>query len=110
VREAAKLLSDTGAFVLAAAIPPYGADRQQIKAALPRCLLGWVATASAVCESRDVKGMWALARVGRLSGFTGVDDPYETPVSPDVTIRTETQTPAESARIVLDALRERGWT
>ncbi|MCZ9337077.1 adenylyl-sulfate kinase, partial [Streptomyces sp. TRM76130] len=67
-----------------------------------------VATPVEVCSERDVKGLYAQQAAGELTGLTGVDDPYEPPVDPALTLRTQEQTPAESADAVYAALAERG--
>jgi adenylylsulfate kinase-like enzyme len=61
------------------------------------------------CARRDVKGLYARALAGDLKGFTGVDDPYEPPQSPEIYIDTMTQTPLESLQIILDKLGEMGY-
>ena len=62
-----------------------------------------------VCEQRDVKGMYARARRGEITGFTGIDDPYEPPVSPEITLDTVKLTPEENARLILRYVQERGF-
>ena len=62
-----------------------------------------------VCESRDVKGMYAMARRGEIKGFTGIDDPYEAPENPEITLDTVANTPEENAHLILDALHEDGF-
>ena len=62
-----------------------------------------------VCESRDAKGMYAKARRGEITGFTGIDDPYETPERPDLRLETESQPAEENARVILDLLARRGF-
>jgi adenylylsulfate kinase len=54
-----------------------------------------------VCEQRDVKGLYKLARNGKIRGFTGIDDPYEAPLSPDIECRTDLETVSESAEKVM---------
>jgi sulfate adenylyltransferase len=61
------------------------------------------------CEKRDVKGLFALAKRGEIKGFTGVDDAYEPPTSPELTINTVMMTAEESARLILDFLVEKGF-
>jgi sulfate adenylyltransferase len=61
------------------------------------------------CEKRDVKGMYARARRGEISNFTGVNDPYEPPQHPEITITTTDDLPEENARVILDYLRQRGF-
>ena len=67
----------------------------------------YVACPLAVCEQRDVKGMYARARRGQITGFTGVDDPYEEPVNPEITLDTVSFTPLENARKIVQSLGER---
>jgi adenylylsulfate kinase len=62
-----------------------------------------------VCEQRDQKGLYRKARAGELKGFTGIDDPYEPPLAPEVECRTDLETVEESGAKVLAALRERGY-
>ncbi len=68
-----------------------------------------VATPLAVCESRDRKGMYAKARAGLIKGYTGIDDPYEEPESPEVRIDTSAITPDEAAQEILLYLGQRGF-
>ncbi len=58
---------------------------------------------------RDVKGMYAKARRGEITGFTGIDDPYEAPMNPEITIDTMGSTPEQSAEIILDYLDKNGF-
>ena len=62
-----------------------------------------------VCEERDVKGMYAMARRGEIKNFTGIDDPYESPPNPEVTLDTVNQTPEGNARIGLEYLQREGY-
>jgi sulfate adenylyltransferase len=69
----------------------------------------YVDTPIDVCEQRDVKGLYARARRGQITGFTGVDDPYEEPVNPEITLYTVQTSPDENARIIVKYLEERGF-
>ena len=69
----------------------------------------FVDTPLEVCEQRDAKGMYAKARRGEISGFTGIDDPYEPPTHPDMTLDTVAQNPAENAQRLLTYLIQRGF-
>jgi len=107
---AAEIVKHGGA-VICAAVSPYRATRDEV-----RRLVGsdhfievFVDTPLAECERRDVKGMYARARMGMLQGFTGVDDPYEPPLSPELTLKTMGTTPDENAGHVIDLLREMEW-
>ncbi len=106
VGEVARLLADAGLVVLVPVISPYAADRDRVRAAHAaagiRFIEVHVATPLAVCEARDPKGLYARARAGEITGFTGIDDPYEAPETPDLRIDT-TMTPVDDcARLVAD--------
>ena len=62
-----------------------------------------------VCEQRDTKGLYRKARLGELKQFTGVDDPYEEPLNPEVIVSTDRETVEESAAKVIRKLEELGW-
>jgi sulfate adenylyltransferase len=68
-----------------------------------------VSTPIEVCEKRDRKGMYAKARAGLIKGFTGVDDPYEVPESPEARINTTDLTPNEAAQEILLLLGQKGY-
>lgn len=74
-----------------------------------RFVLAFVDTPIEVCEQRDVKGMYARARRGEIKGFTGIDDPYEVPVDPNLVLTTTDCTPEDNARRIIDHLLERGF-
>ncbi|UCF92359.1 MAG: bifunctional sulfate adenylyltransferase/adenylylsulfate kinase [Desulfobacterales bacterium] len=97
---------------ICAPIAPYAATRREIRKAI-EAYGGFtevhVATPLEVCEKRDRKGMYAKARAGLIRGFTGVDDPYEVPESPEVRIDTSELTPDEGAREILLYLRQKGY-
>jgi adenylylsulfate kinase-like enzyme len=61
----------------------------------------------AICEERDPKGLYQKARAGELKGFTGIDAPYEPPQDPEITVRTDRQTPSESVNLILAELLPR---
>jgi adenylylsulfate kinase len=62
-----------------------------------------------VCEGRDVKGLYAKARAGEIKGFTGIDDPYEEPVNPEIICYTERESVEESVKKVLTKLEQLGY-
>jgi sulfate adenylyltransferase len=68
----------------------------------------FVDTPLEVCEQRDYKGMYAKARRGEIKGFTGIDDPYEPPLSPEITLDTVNNTPEDNAHIILNAMVDQG--
>ncbi|MBX3274132.1 MAG: adenylyl-sulfate kinase [Sandaracinaceae bacterium] len=90
VGEVARLLVDAGVVVLAAFISPYRADRARVRALFEegRFVEIHVATPLEECERRDPKGLYARARAGEITSFTGVSDPYEPPASPELVVDT----------------------
>ena len=105
----AQLLSRNGVAVVVAAVSPYAATREQVRRQIPRFVEVLVECPLEECERRDVKGMYKKARAGAIGSFTGVDDPYEPPLHPDVTLRTSVEAVHESLRKVLDKLDELGY-
>jgi len=69
----------------------------------------FVNTPLEVCEARDIKGLYAMARRGEIKGFTGIDDPYEEPLNPEITLNTVDSTPEELAREIIGYLQEQGF-
>ncbi len=95
---------------ICAAISPFREARDKCRALLGDAFIEvFVDTELAVCESRDSKGLYARARAGDLKGFTGIDDPYEEPLSPEVRLSDSSRSPAENAKTVVEALRARGF-
>jgi adenylylsulfate kinase len=105
----AGLLSRHGVGVVTALISPYADVRAQVREMTTNFTEVFVDAPLAVCIDRDVKGLYRQALAGEISEFTGVSDPYEPPEHPDVHLRTDLQTPEESAATVLAYLDERGW-
>jgi sulfate adenylyltransferase len=97
--------------VICAAISPYRQARNEARKMVgeDHFVEVFVDTPIEVCESRDVKGMYARARRGEIKGFTGIDDPYEPPMSPEITLQTVQVTPEENARRIIAYLQERGF-
>jgi sulfate adenylyltransferase len=96
---------------ICALISPYASARDQVRAMVggERFIEVFVDTPVDVCEVRDVKGMYTMAKRGLITGFTGVDDAYEAPCSPDVCLNTVATTPEQSARQVLEVLVRQGF-
>jgi adenylylsulfate kinase len=101
----ASRLEAHGVIVVASLVSPYEATRQFVRGLCRRFVEIYVSTPFEECERRDVKGLYARARRGELKNFTGLDDPYEPPVHPELTIDTTTES-AEAAgrRIVAEYL------
>jgi adenylylsulfate kinase len=105
-----ELLSRHGVFVCAAAISPYEEVREEIRKKIDRFALIYCTAPLAVLEGRDVKGLYKKARAGEIQHFTGIDDPYEPPGEPEVTVRSDgSESPEASAERVVAALEWRGW-
>jgi adenylylsulfate kinase len=108
----AELLAIHGVTVLVPVIAPYAVSRAAVRerhaAQGVAYLEVHVATPVEVCASRDVKGLYAKQAAGDLSGLTGVDDPYEAPINPDLRIHTQNQAVEESIRHLRALLTERG--
>ncbi len=100
----ADLLTRNGVIVLVSAISPYRSIRGEMREKIGSFLEVFVNAPLGVCEQRDLKGIYRRARAGELHGVTGVDDPYEPPLHPDIECRTDLETPAESAARVLAAI------
>jgi sulfate adenylyltransferase len=100
-----------GGLVVAAVVSPYRQTRDEVREMVGRdsFLEVFVDTPVEVCEARDVKGWYAKARSGEITGLTGVDDPYEPPLHPEMTLHTTDTTPEANAQLVLDELRRRGF-
>ena len=106
----AHLLQRNGVGVVVSAISPYKDVRNQCRAMMGEDFIEiYVNAPLDVCESRDVKGLYAKARAGELKGFTGIDDPYEPPDSPELELRTDALSPTECLAKVLGLLEERGY-
>ena len=116
IGEVAKLFADTGVIALTSFISPYRKDRDQVRqihreAGLPFIEI-LVDVPIAVCETRDPKGLYKKARAalaeGRGIGFTGIDDPYEAPLAPELVIHNDRGTPQLAATQLIEYLEAQG--
>jgi sulfate adenylyltransferase len=100
-----------GGIVVAAAISPYRTTRNEVRKMVgeSRFIEIFVDTPIEVCEQRDVKGLYARARRGQITGFTGVDDPYEVPVDPELTLHTIDVSPKQNAQEIVEYLELHGY-
>ena len=100
-----------GGLVVSATISPYRATREAVRRMVgaDRFIEVFVDTPLRVCERRDVKGLYAKARLGELKGFTGIDDPYEPPTAPEVTLDTTAVAAEANAGTILALLHRRGF-
>jgi adenylyl-sulfate kinase len=108
VGEVARLFADAGVVALVPLISPYRAGRDHARALHAAAglvfLEVFVDTPIEVCEQRDPKGLYAKARAGELKGFTGIDDPYEPPLTPELTIQGATTPVKEAANAIVELL------
>jgi sulfate adenylyltransferase len=111
---ASEIVRHNGA-VICAAVSPYRHTRDQVRATVSNhsthddaFIEVFVDTPAEECERRDVKGFYAQARDGKIKGFTGVDDPYEPPLAPEIRLSTTDTTAAENAAHIVEFLRSRG--
>lgn len=107
---AAEIVRHSGA-VICAAVSPYRAARNECRAMVGdgRFIMVYMDTPLDVCEQRDKKGMYAKARRGELKGFTGIDDPYEPPIDPEITLKTVGSSPEDTARLIIKYLEDKGF-
>jgi adenylylsulfate kinase len=105
----ANLLTRNGVAVLVSAISPYKEARDQVRRRIVDFVEVFVDVPLEVAAERDVKGLYKKAFAGEIEGFTGVSDPYEPPVAPDLVLKTDEETPEESARKVIEKLEFFGY-
>lgn len=106
----AGLMVDAGLIVLSAFVSPLRAQRDAIRQSLPdgRFIEIFVSTSLDVCEQRDVKGLYQKARRGEIANFTGISDPYEAPLQPELTLDTSVLSLEQSVAACLQLLEQRG--
>jgi len=111
IGEVAKLFADAGLIALTSFISPYRADRDKARTLHDADDLDfiecYVECPLDVAEQRDPKGLYKKARAGEIKGFTGIDDPYEEPLKPELVLRTDKHDVAECVQQVLDLLDQR---
>jgi adenylylsulfate kinase len=105
----ANLLTRNQVMVLVSVISPYQQIRDEVRQRIGNFVEVYVNAPLEVCEQRDVKGLYKKARAGEIKNFTGIDDPYEPPLNPEVECRTERESLEESVSKVLAKLQELGY-
>ena len=105
----ANLLTRNGVAVLVSAISPYKEARDQVRRRIIDFVEVFVDVPLEVAAERDVKGLYKKAFAGEIEQFTGVSDPYEPPVAPDLVLKTDEETPEESAKRVIEKLEFFGY-
>jgi adenylylsulfate kinase len=103
-------LAKHGVAVLVAAISPYREARDRVRATVDNFVEVHVAAPVAICAERDVKGLYAKALAGEIKNFTGVSDPYEPPLDPEIVLHTEAESVDESVEQVIAWLETRRLT
>lgn len=103
------LLTRNGVIVLVSAISPYREARDEVRDRIDDFVEVFVDAPLNICEDRDVKGLYKKARAGEIKGFTGIDDPYEAPLNPEVHCHTDQQTVDESVAQVIGKLEAMGY-
>ncbi|XP_019423128.1 PREDICTED: adenylyl-sulfate kinase 3-like isoform X3 [Lupinus angustifolius] len=113
VGEVAKLFADAGVICIASLISPYRRDRDACRALLPNgdFIEVFMDVPLHICESRDPKGLYKLARAGKIKGFTGIDDPYESPINSEIVLKhgEPCASPSEMAEKVVVYLEKKGY-
>jgi adenylylsulfate kinase len=106
----AEIFTQTGTIALTAFISPYRSDRDKVRNTLKdgEFIEIFVDTPIEVCEQRDPKGLYKKARAGEIKGFTGIDDPYEEPLAPELVLLAAEKTPDVLAIEVIDFLKDKG--
>ena len=105
----AEIFTQTGVIALTAFISPYRIDRDRVRATLKdgEFIEVFVDTPIEVCEQRDPKGLYKKARAGEIKGFTGIDDPYEAPLQPELVLLAAEKTPDILADEIIDYLKDK---
>ncbi|KAK7836786.1 adenylyl-sulfate kinase 1, chloroplastic-like [Quercus suber] len=114
IGEVAKLFADAGVICIASLISPYRRDRDACRALLPDgdFIEVFMDVPLQVCEARDSKGLYKLARAGKIKGFTGIDDPYEQPLNCEIVLEHkggDGASPCVMAEKVVSYLEEKGY-
>jgi adenylyl-sulfate kinase len=105
----AKLLARSGAVAITATISPYRAIREEVRAEIPSFVEIYVDCPIETCVERDVKGLYKKALAGEIKNFTGISDPYEPPVSPEIVVRSSEESEEASLAKIIDELVALGY-
>jgi len=112
IGEVAKLFADGGLIAMTSFISPYRKDRDNVRALHVEGKLPFIEvfvnTPIATCEQRDPKGLYKKARAGQLKNFTGIDDPYEEPLRPELTIDATNTSPQQATVLLVEYLEKQG--
>jgi adenylylsulfate kinase len=112
IGEVAKLFADCGVIAMTSFISPYRKDRDNVRALHVEGKLPFIEvfvnTPITTCEQRDPKGLYKKARAGQLKNFTGIDDPYEPPLNPELTLDATNTSPQEATVMLIQLLEKQG--
>ena len=110
ISEVAKLMTDAGIIVITAFITPYADDRKVAKEVIgnERIVEVYIDTPLEICESRDPKELYKKARLGKITNFTGISDPFDIPINPDITISTQELSAEKAAETIINFLKDNG--
>jgi len=110
IGEMSRLFIEAGTIALTAFISPFRQDRAKVRELMPEgdFIEVYCDCSLEVCETRDVKGLYAKARAGLIKNYTGISSPYEEPEAAEINVPTDSQSIADSAETVLSYLRDRG--
>ena len=113
IGEVAKLFADAGVIIITSFISPFIRDRELAREIHRDAGLSFIEvfinTPMEICADRDPKGLYAKAKRGEIKGFTGVDDPYEPPLNPDITIDASKQNPGECFETIISYLQDKKY-
>ncbi len=104
-----EVLSRNGVIAITAAISPYRAVRDENRSRIGRFVEVYAKCPIEVLAERDVKGLYKKAMAGEIKNFTGIDDPYEEPLNPEIVIESDRETPEQSAQRIISCLEEMGY-
>tara|TARA_A100000164_G_scaffold248381_1_gene221056 strand:+ start:204 stop:797 length:594 start_codon:yes stop_codon:yes gene_type:complete len=108
IRHVAELFCDAGIVTIVTFISPFESDRQKARTLLKEKYIEiFVKVSLGVAEKRDPKGLYKLAREGKISNFTGISSPYEEPKNPEIELNTELSSPKDCAQMVFDYLKNK---
>jgi adenylyl-sulfate kinase len=102
------LITKHGGIAISAAISPYRSVRDEVRSKIENFVEVFVDTPLELCIQRDVKGMYKKAIAGEMKNFTGISDPYEAPLNPEIVIQTQKESEQESAARILGSLERMG--
>ncbi len=117
IGEVSKLFADSGMITLVSFISPYRKDRDQVRARVgDKFVEVYMKIPLEVCEQRDPKGLYKAARAGKIKGFTGIDDPYEEPLAPEIVMEVAKEggdgtlaPPEKMAAAIIEILEQKGF-